>query len=148
MNWLACTKCYLQVAQAAGFSSSCFNTKLWEESPKDNLKLSVKRYSTKPRPPSSLYFQTPSPEPPSQRWRPPPPPGTAPHKDGAGRADVAEPGLASGERALCACAAPGGLGTMGRRREGLSVAREVRGGRRPRGDVGRYEAAEHPQGPR
>ncbi|XP_038032623.1 coiled-coil domain-containing protein 167 [Anas acuta] len=32
-----------------------------------------------------------------------------------------------GGRAGSACAAPGGLGTMGRRREGLSVAREIDG---------------------
>lgn len=32
------------------------------------------------------------------------------------------------EAAACACATAAGPGTMGRRREGLSVAREVRGG--------------------
>lgn len=48
----------------------------------------------------------------------------APHQDGAGRADVAALWRGSGAL-LCACTAADGPGTMGKKREGLSVAREI-----------------------
>lgn len=70
---------------------------------------------------------------PSQRWRPPH--SAAPHQDGAGRADVAALGWRSGAP-LCSCACADGPGTMGRKREGLSVAREVRGRRRGAAEPG------------
>ncbi|XP_062485663.1 coiled-coil domain-containing protein 167 isoform X2 [Pezoporus occidentalis] len=61
-------------------------------------------------------------EAPSPRWSPPH--SATPHQDGGSPADVAALGRRL-KAAACACAARHGPGTMGRRREGLSVAREV-----------------------
>lgn len=91
-----------------------------EREPQGQPKAVAKRIFSKTTSPSVPLFPKATTRAALTKMAPPPPP--APHKDGAGRADVAKPGRAGGE---CMRGA-GGIGTMGRRREGLSVAREVR----------------------